>query len=251
VRRPDQAAGWRCWSRSHEQLCHRHQEQHRGTMSRLQHLHHRPGIHHDSKTFTVLVRRPPERKSPRKESQRGDRTWDQAFTDAKTTEDLSLTIDVVVKFYLCLSSSSCISAGRRWALHRITLWSIDLCISRVSHGLIANRVFLCASCCCLLLLCVRRQSSCKADRLLSEAISSGHANLPVPQPEHPAMAVDQPLSRRHWSASSSPFYRSAAPSCRRTWSRAADHVVVARLRPSSPSNAAAVANCHEELTIGH
>jgi hypothetical protein len=102
------------------------------------------------------------------------------------------------------------------------------------------------------LLLLRASSIILQDRSTSfQSYILRHANLPVPQPERAAMAVDQPLSRRHWSASSSPFYRSAASSCRRTWSRAADHVVVARLRPSSPSNAAPVANRHEELTIGH
>jgi hypothetical protein len=106
-------------------------------------------IHHSSKTFTVLVRRALERKSPRKGSQRGGRTWDRAAADAKTT-DLSLTIDVVIKFYLCLSSSSCISTGHRWALHRIPISSfvpfvVDPHASdHVSHGLIIYIVFLCA-----------------------------------------------------------------------------------------------------------
>jgi hypothetical protein len=64
-------------------------------------------------------------------------------------------------------------------------------------------------------------------------------------------AVAQPLSRRHWSAPSSPFYRSAAASCQRTWSCAADHVVVPHLRPSSPSNDAAIANHHQDLITSH
>jgi hypothetical protein len=111
-----------------------------------------PVIHYCS--FTILVRRPLG-KSPRKESQRGDpeaqgdRTWDRAVSDQMLKKQkISLTIDVVVKFYLCLSSSSSISASRRWALHRIPISSFVPLIhaSRVSHGLITLHqfCFLCA-----------------------------------------------------------------------------------------------------------